>query len=116
MGPHHAPPCPPTSSRPSATSPTPRHSAPQDPVDVNTDCKLKISLGLHPQDEEFKKIVEERNALFLKSYTQEGKENVAGGGNDDGNDDDKDDGKEDGNDEMETPKEDMTLNLGNKEK
>ncbi|GKF97406.1 hypothetical protein Tco_0293227, partial [Tanacetum coccineum] len=84
--------------------------------DVNTDCKLKISLGLHPQDEEFKKIVEERNALFLKSYTQKGKENVVGGGNDDGNDDDKDDGKEDGNHEMETPEEDMTLNLGNKEK
>lgn len=34
---------------------------------LNTDHKLKITLGLYPEDEEIKKILEERSELFLKA-------------------------------------------------
>ncbi|GJR42804.1 hypothetical protein Tco_1310907 [Tanacetum coccineum] len=49
--------------------------------------------------EEFKKIVEEINALFLDYYKKDEKEYVVDGGNDDGNDDSNDDGNDDGNEQ-----------------
>ncbi|GKE46050.1 hypothetical protein Tco_1477308, partial [Tanacetum coccineum] len=38
---------------------------------VDTDSKLKIALSLNPEDKELKKIIEERNNLFLDFYKEE---------------------------------------------
>nr|GEY65804.1 ulp1 protease family, C-terminal catalytic domain-containing protein [Tanacetum cinerariifolium] len=38
---------------------------------VDTDSKLKIALRLNPKDKELKKIIEERNNLFLDFYKEE---------------------------------------------
>ncbi|GJT82838.1 hypothetical protein Tco_1057180 [Tanacetum coccineum] len=38
---------------------------------VDTDSKLKIALSLNPKDKELKKMIEERNNLFLNYYKEE---------------------------------------------